>query len=70
MGAKYDVDHLVGASEIADRLGLASSSVVRDWRRRHGDFPPPVLVLRMGPIWWWPQVEEWLISSGRLDQQN
>jgi len=65
VGAKYDVDDLVGASEIADRLGLASSSVVRDWRRRHADFPAPVLVLRMGPVWSWPEVRTWARNTGR-----
>ena len=41
--AGYDLGDLVGASEIAERLGLTSSSVIRDWKRRHPDFPAPVL---------------------------
>lgn len=65
MGAAYDIDDLVGAAEIAERLGLTSSSVVRDWKRRHADFPTPVLVLRMGPIWHWPAVQAWARATGR-----
>ena len=66
MGSSFDIDDLVGAAEIAERLGLASSSVVRDWRRRHADFPQPVRVLRMGPLWSWTAVEAWALSTGRL----
>jgi hypothetical protein len=66
MGSSYDIDDLVGAAEIAERLGLTSSSVVRDWRRRHPAFPAPVLVLRMGPVWHWPAVEAWAAATGRL----
>ncbi len=62
----YDTGQLVGAAEIAERLGLASPSVVRDWRRRHPDFPTPVLQLKMGSIWHWPAVEAWARSTGRL----
>lgn len=65
VGKSVDVDDLVGAAEIAERLGLASSSVVRDWRRRYADFPTPVLTLRMGPVWRWPDVEAWATATGR-----
>lgn len=57
---------LVGASEIADRLGLNKSSVVHDWRTRDLGFPAPVLTLRMGHLWLWPDVEKWARSTGRL----
>jgi hypothetical protein len=66
VGEPVDVDDLVGSAEIAERLGLASSSVVRDWRRRYADFPPPVLTLRMGPVWHWPDVAAWATETGRL----
>ena len=66
VGEPVDVDDLVGAAEIAERLGLASSSVVRDWRRRYADFPSPVLTLRMGPVWHWPDVASWATETGRL----
>jgi hypothetical protein len=28
-------------------------------------FPKPVAVLRTGGVWWWPDVEEWLLATGR-----
>lgn len=57
---------LVGTGEIAERLGVKRTSVVHDWRRRHRDFPEPVLELRMGLLWWWPDVERWARHTGRL----
>jgi len=66
VGSSFDVDDLVGAAEIAERLSLASSSVARDWRRRHADFPQPVHILRMGPLWSWTAVEAWARSTRRL----
>jgi len=62
---RYDTTNLVGVAEIAERLGVGTS-VVHDWRRRHADFPQPVLQLRMGLIWAWPEVRRWAIKTGRL----
>jgi len=59
VGAAYNIDDLVGAAEIADRLGLTSTSVIHDWRHRHADFPAPVKELRMGLLWSWPSIEAW-----------
>lgn len=66
VGAPVDPDELVGAAEVAARLGLASTSVIHDWRRRHADFPEPVRVLSMGVIWTWPEIERWARATGRL----
>lgn len=57
---------LVGAAEIAERLGAGRTSVVHDWRRRHADFPNPVASLSMGHVWFWPDVEQWAKTTGRL----
>ncbi len=65
MGTPVDPDNLVGAAEIAERLGLASTSVIHDWRRRHPDFPQPVRVLTMGLIWRWKDIERWTRATGR-----
>jgi hypothetical protein len=62
---RYDTKDLVGVAEIADLLGVGTS-VVHDWRRRHQDFPQPVLRLRMGLIWAWPEVRSWASKTGRL----
>lgn len=61
-----DVDQLVGAAEIAQRLGVARPQVVHDWRRRHADFPAPVVKLRQAMVWNWPEVERWARRTGRL----
>ena len=59
------MDQLVGAAEIAERLGVKRSTVVHDWRRRHPAFPEPVARLRAGLVWAWPDVEKWAKSTGR-----
>ena len=66
MGRRVDVDDLVGAQEIADRLGVSRPQTVHVWRGRHADFPDPVVTLTMGLLWSWPDVEAWAKSTGRL----
>ena len=53
------VHDLVGAHEIAERLGVARPQVVHDWRRRHEDFPQPIAQLKTALIWDWSEVEAW-----------
>ena len=57
---------LVGAAEIATRLGAGKSTVVHDWRYRYPDFPEPVAKLKSALIWAWPDVEKWARATGRL----
>jgi hypothetical protein len=57
---------LVGATEIAERLGLALPQTVHLWRSRHPDFPAPIAALKMGLVWYWPDVENWAKKTGRL----
>lgn len=66
VGRKLDVDKLVGATEIASRLGVARPQVIYSWRRRHPDFPGPALELSIGLVWYWPEVERWAKATGRL----
>jgi hypothetical protein len=66
MGRRVDVDQLVGAAEIADRLGVSNSQVIHVWRARHPDFPEPVTKLRTAMIWYWPDVKTWAQQTGRL----
>ena len=63
---RVDPADLVGAPEIAERLGLSRPQVVHNWRYRHDDFPQPVADLRQGMVWSWPDIEEWAIATGRL----
>ena len=65
MGRKIDIDLLVGAAEIAERLGAANSHVVHVWRHRHSDFPEPVASLKTALIWYWPDIEAWATRTGR-----
>ena len=66
VGRRIDTDNLVGASEIAARLGVKRPQVVHDWRRRYDDFPEPVAHLRQALVWSWPDVERWARATGRL----
>ena len=58
---------LVGAAEIASRLGMATASVVHDWRSRYPEFPEPVAKLKAAHVWAWPDVEKWARATGRLE---
>lgn len=66
MGRKVDIDDLVGAAEIAERLGLAHRETVHTLRRRHDSFPRPVAELKQAMVWAWPDVEKWAKATGRL----
>jgi predicted DNA-binding transcriptional regulator AlpA len=65
MARRVPVDQLVGATEIAQRLGMNKSTVVHDWRYRYPEFPEPVASLAGGFIWAWPDVERWAKATGR-----
>lgn len=66
MGRRVDLDRLVGAEEIAERLGLTRYQRVHELRRRNPDFPQPILQLKRAMIWYWPEVERWARANGRL----
>lgn len=66
MGRKVDVNDLVGAAEIAERLGLSHVQTVHTLRRRHRDFPEPVVSLKRAHVWSWTDVEAWAAATGRL----
>lgn len=66
VGRKVDVEQLVGAAEIAQRLGLTRYQRVHELRRRHDDFPEPVAKLQQAMVWYWPDVEKWAKATGRL----
>lgn len=70
MGRKVDVDNLVGAYEIAQRLGVARPQVIHEWRRRHRDFPEPVAALKTALIWDWTQIKDWADLTGRNEDRK
>ena len=65
---RVEVNQLVGATEIAARLGVKRPQVVHEWRRRHDDFPAPVAQLATALVWYWPDVEGWARNTGRLPE--
>lgn len=65
MGRKVDVDDLVGATEIGQRLGIDRRSV-HQLRRRHDDFPEPVARLESALVWSWVDVQRWARATGRI----
>ena len=52
-------DDLVGISEIAEMAGVKSSAVA-NWRTRFDDFPPPLVMLRSGPVFSRSHVRRWI----------
>lgn len=66
MAHRVDPKDLVGANEIARRLGRAHSTVVHAWHRDIKDFPAPIAILKMGKIWDWTEVELWARKTKRL----
>ena len=66
VGRKVDVEDLVGAAEIAERLNVRRPHLIHDWRRRYADFPEPVVTLKGTLIWSWREVEAWARSTGRI----
>jgi hypothetical protein len=66
VGRKVDIADLVGTPEIAERLDIEHHNTINTWRRRHPDFPEPVLRLRNVALWLWPEVEAWARRTGRL----
>lgn len=66
MREPLDPGDLVGAAEVAERLGVLRQSVHQLRRRGTDGFPAPVLELRQGHLWQWSEVEAWARATGRL----
>jgi predicted DNA-binding transcriptional regulator AlpA len=66
VGRRVDVDALVGAPDIAERLGVAHTETVHNWIRRYADFPQPVAIVSGVRVWNWPDVRAWAKRTGRL----
>lgn len=61
-----DPKDIVGAQEIARRLGRAHSTIVHSWHRRLKDFPKPITVISAGKLWDWKEIEAWARKTKRL----
>lgn len=64
VGRRVDVEQLVGAEEIAERLGLARYQHVHQLRSRNDDFPAPIVTLKRAMLWHWPDVARWAKKHG------
>ncbi len=69
MGRRVDVDQLVGAREIAERLGFKRTQVVHYFLRSDDSFPPPVFSVTEAQggarVWYWPDIKRWARRTGR-----
>ena len=66
VGRSVEVEDLIDAQGIADRLGLAQRQTINSWIARYPDFPAPLGTWGGARIWEWPQVEAWARATGRL----
>ena len=59
---KVDPNDLLDSNEVAELLGLSSSTAVSTYRRRYADFPDPVLVKGSGKCVLWDRrtIELWI----------
>jgi hypothetical protein len=64
MGRLVDVDNLVDAQEIADRLGLSHRQNVDNLK----GFPAPLGMWGKTRIWDWSDVQAWARQTGRLPE--
>ncbi|MDQ3176147.1 MAG: hypothetical protein M3Q72_01175 [Actinomycetota bacterium] len=59
MTERVDLAELLDASEVAARLGLSHRNSVSVYRKRHADFPEPVVVKSRCLLWRRSDVEAW-----------
>lgn len=64
------MDDLVGAAEIAERIGDTKPRTVHQWHSRYPDFPEPVATISHAMIWSWPEVARWAKDTGRLGSRS
>ena len=65
-GRQVNINDLVDAREVAERLGLAHRQTVHGLLTRYPDFPAPLGMWGRTRIWAWPDVERWAREHGRI----
>lgn len=69
VGRVLDVDQLVPAKAIAERLGFSTVQLAYYYFRSDPTFPAPVFTLaeaaRPLRLWYWPDVESWWATRRR-----
>jgi hypothetical protein len=66
VGKKIDLDYLVGAAEIAQRLNVKRPHLIHDWRRRYPDSPKPIVELTGILLWDWRDIATWAKATQRI----
>lgn len=69
MGRKVDVDNLIDARCIAERLGWPRPHLVHYFASTDPDFPAPIWTgtgLRGIRIWLWPEIQRWATRKGPI----
>lgn len=65
------VKNLLGATDLADRLGFEFPQSIHNLRRRHPSFPAPCATINgTQQVWDWPEVEAWAIANGRMNKSG
>ena len=62
----FDPKELASEFEIAERAGVSRREAARWIRSR--SFPQPLVRLTAGPVWWWPEVTDWLAAIRKARQ--
>jgi predicted DNA-binding transcriptional regulator AlpA len=65
MGTKVDLDDLINAAKVAEMIGLAQRNSVSTYRRRHADFPAPVIEDGRCVMWRRSDIKRWMRSRTR-----
>lgn len=68
---RVEPDHLVSASDIAERSGLTRSAVsLFAAGKRGSDFPAPIArVTSESPLWDWAMVANWMFENGKISEE-
>ena len=69
MGRSVEVENLIDAQGIADRLGFAQRQTISVYARRYPDFPKPLGMWGRTRLWDWTEVEAWARQTGRLPKR-
>ena len=59
MARKIDPADLIGPTEVAPIIGLTNPRGVSVYRRRHSDFPVPIVEKEQCVLWLRSEIEAW-----------
>lgn len=65
VGRTVEVENLIDAQGIADRLGLSHRQAISVYMQRYPNFPQPLGMWGRTRLWDWLEVEAWARQTGR-----